>query len=89
MTDQLVVGHAQRLEPLLLELAGLTHGDLVASLDHDAAAVGIDQIVDRLVTLETIGIERHAPAVLLPLVRHLLVEGVEHRLAVHAEREQE
>ena len=86
VTDQLLVGHAQRLEPLLGELARLAHGELLAGLEHDLAGVGIDQIVDRLVAAEAVGIERHAPAVLLPLVEHLAVEGVEDLLGVHAER---
>ena len=89
MADQLLVGHAQRLQPLLGELAGLTHGDLLAGLDHDAAGVGVNEIVDRLVALEPVAIERHAPAVLLPLVGNLLVEGVEDGLAIQAEREQQ
>ena len=62
VTDELVVGHAQRLEPLLGELARLTHGELLACLDNSAAGVGIDQVVDRLVALQPVGIERHAPA---------------------------
>ena len=86
MTDQLLVGHAQRLEALLGELARLAHGELLAGLQHDLAGVGVDQIVDRLVAAEAVGIERHAPAVLLPLVDHLAIEGVEDLLGVHAER---
>ena len=89
VADQFLVGHAQRLEALLGKLARLAHGDLLAGLDHDLAGVGVDEIVDRLVAAEAVGIERHAPAVLVPLVGDLLVEGVEDLLAVHAEREQQ
>src|SRR5262249_53652107 len=84
--DQLLVGHAQRLEALLGELAGRAHGQLLAGLEHDLAAVGVDQIVDRLVAAEAVGIERYAPAVLLPLVGNLAVEGVEDFFGIHAER---
>ena len=89
MADQLLVGHAQRLEALLGELARLAHGELLAGLEHDLAGVGVDQIVDRLVAAQAVGIERHAPAVLGALVGDLLVEGVEDLLAVHAERKQQ
>src|SRR5207248_2224921 len=60
--------------------------ELLAGLEHDLAAVGVDQIVDRLVATEAVGIERHAPAVLLPLVGDLAVEGGEDLLGIHAER---
>ena len=68
VADQLLVGHAQGLEALLGKLARRAHGELLAGLEHDLAGVGVDQIVDRLVAAEAVGIERHAPAVLLPLV---------------------
>ena len=87
LADQLLVGHAQGLEALLAELARLTHGELLSGLQDDLAGVGVDQIVDRLVAAEAIGIERHAPAFLLPLVDHLAVEGVEDLLGIHAERD--
>ena len=86
VTDQLLVGHAQRLEALFGELARLTHGELLAGLDHNAAGVGIDEIVDRLVALQPVGIERHAPAFLGALVGDVLVERREDLLAVEAER---
>jgi hypothetical protein len=62
------------------------HGELLAGLEHDLAAVGVDQIVDRLVAAEAVGIERHAPPVLLPLVGDLAVESIEDLLGIHAER---
>src|SRR5579859_6912000 len=86
VTDQLLVGEAERFEALLGELARLPHGELLAGLEHDLAGVGVDQVVDRLVAAHAIGIERHAPAVFGALVEHLLVEGVEDLLAIHAER---
>ena len=86
LTDQLVVGETERLESLLGELTRLADGELLAGFEHDLAGVGIDQIVDRLVATQTGGVERHAPAVLGALVRHLLVERVEDFLAAHAER---
>ena len=86
MADQFLVGHPQRLEPLLGELPRLAHGELLAGFEHDLAGVGVDQIVDRLVAAQPVGIERHAPAFLGALVGHLLVEGVEDFLAAHAER---
>ena len=89
MADQFLVGHAQRLEALLGELARRAHGELLAGLEHHLAGVGVDQIVDRLVAAEAVGIERHAPAFLLPLVGDLAVEGVEDLLGVHAERIQQ
>jgi hypothetical protein len=67
-------------------LARLAHGEFFAGLQHDPAGIGVDEIVDRLVAAETVGIERHAPTVLLPLVTHLAVEGVEDFLSIHAER---
>ncbi len=68
VADQFLVGHAQRLEALLGELARLTHGQLLAGLEHDLAGVGVDEIVDGLVAPEAVGVERHAPAFLGPLV---------------------
>src|SRR6185295_13379326 len=89
VTDQFLVGHAQRLEALLGQLARLAHGELLAGLDHHLAAIGIDEIVDRLVAAHAVGIERYAPALFLTLVRNLAEEGAQHLLAVHAEREQQ
>ena len=80
VADQFLVGHAQRLQPLLGELAGLAHGDLLAGLDHDLAGVGVDQIVDRLVAacsrLASNGTRQPS---FCALVGDLLVEGVEDR----------
>ena len=89
VADQLVIRHAQGLEALFLQLAGLAHGDFLAGLDHHAPAIGVDQIVDGLVALQPVGIERHPPSVLGALVGHLAVEGFEDFLAVHAERKQQ
>ncbi len=86
MADQLLIGHAQRAQALFGELARLANGKLLAGLQHHLAGIGIDQIVDGLVAAETVGIERHAPAVLLPLVDHLAVEGVEDLLGIQSER---
>ena len=86
VTDELVVGHAQRLKPLLGELTGLAHGELVACLDNGAAGVGVDQVVDRFVALQPVGIEGHAPAFFLTLVGDMLVERRKNLLAVEAER---
>ena len=87
VTDQLVVGHPQRFETFLGELARLPHGYLLAGLDHHRTGIGIDQIVDCLIAAHPVRIERHPPTVLRPLVKDLLVEGVEDLLAIHAERE--
>ena len=87
VADQLLVGHAQRLEAALGELARLANGDLLAGLDHDLAGVGVDEIVYRLVAAHAVGVERHPPAVFRALVDDLLEERVEDLLAVHAERE--
>ena len=86
VADQFLIGQPQRLEALLGELARLAHGELLAGLEHHLAGVGIDQIVDRLVAAQPVGVERHPPAILGALVGHLLVEGVEDLLAAHAER---
>ena len=86
MAVQFLVGHAQRLQPLFGELTRLTHGDLLAGFDDDLAGVGVDEIVDGLVAAQPVGIERHAPAVLLPLVDDVLVERGEDFLGVEAER---
>ncbi len=89
MADQLLVGHAKVLEALLRELARLAHGELLAGFDNHAARVGINEIVDGLVALQAVGIERHAPAFLGALVAHMLVERAEDLLAVEAERIQQ
>src|SRR4051794_4289511 len=89
VADQFLIGHAQRLQPLLGELTRLAHGELLAGLDHDLAAVGVDEVVDSLVAAHAVGIEGHPPAFFCALVDDLLVEGVEHLFAVHAEREQQ
>ena len=89
VADQFLVGQPQRLEALFGELPGLAHGELLAGLEHHLAGIGVDQIVDRLIAAQPVGIERHAPAFLDALVRHLLVEGVEDLLAAHAERIEE
>ena len=86
MADELLVGHPQRLEPALRELARLAHGDLLSGFHDDLAAVGVDEVVDRLVALQPVGIEGNPPAVLAALVMDLAIEGVEDLLAVHAER---
>src|SRR5262245_12761455 len=89
MSDQLLVGHAQRLEPLLRQLARRADGELLACLQHDLAGIGVDEIVDGLVAAEAVGIEWHAPAVLLPLVRDFAVEGAQNFLGIEAERKQQ
>src|SRR2546428_7465647 len=85
MADQLLVGHSQRSEPFFGKLARMAHREFLARLEHDLAGIGIDEIVDRLVAAEAIGIEGYAPTLLLPLVRHFAVEGVEDLLGIHAE----
>ncbi len=87
IADQFLIRHPQRLEALFLQLARGANGKLLAGLQHDPAAVGIDQIVDGGVAAETVGIERHAPAVLGALVADLLVEGAQDGFAVEPERE--
>jgi len=67
-------------------LAGLADRQLLAGFQHHFAGVGVDEIVDRLVAAQAVGVERHAPAVFGALVDHLLVEGVQNLLAGHAER---
>ena len=86
MADQFLVGHAKVLEALLRELTRLAHGQFLAGFDNHAAGIGVDEIVDGLVALQAVGIERHAPAFLGALVAHMLVEGAEDLLAVEAER---
>ncbi len=86
MANQLVISHAQGFETLLCELTRLTNGELLTRLNHDAASVGIDEVVDRLVAFQPVGIERHAPAVFGPLVHDVFVEGRKNLLAVEAKR---
>ena len=86
MADQFLIGHAKGLEPLFRELARLSHGELFAGLDHYLAGVGVDQIVDRLITLEAVGIEGHAPTLFGALVTHVLIECAENFLTVEAKR---
>ena len=89
VTDQLLIGHAQRFETLLGELTRLAHGELLAGFQHGLAGIRVDQIIDRFVATEPVGIERHPPAVLVPLVVHLAIEGVEDLLGIHPERIQQ
>ena len=89
VADQFLLGQAQGLEAFFGELPGLAHGELLAGLEHHLAGIGVDQIVDRLIAAQPVGIEGHAPAFLRALVKHLLVEGVEDLLAAHAERIEE
>ena len=86
VTDQLLVCHAQSFEAFLRELPCLPDRELLARLQHHLAGIGIDEIVDRLVAAEPVGVEWHAPAVLLPPVAHLAIEGAEDFLGIHAER---
>ncbi len=84
--DEVLIGHAQRLEALFLQLAGGAHGQLLAGLEHHLAAVGVDQVARGGVAAETVGRERHAPAVLGALVLDLLVEDGEDFLAIETQR---
>src|SRR5262249_50997353 len=86
VTDQFVIGHTQRFKALLGELTRLTHGQFLACLDNDTAAIGIDEIVDGLVALQTVGIEWHAPAFLGALVADVFIERRQYLLAIEAER---
>ncbi len=90
--DQFLVAHAQRLQPLLLELAGGANRELLAGLEHDLAGVGIDQVVQRGIATKANRIIGHAPAVRIAsgfgaLVHDLLVERAQDLLAVEAEGE--
>ncbi len=87
VADQFLIRQPQRLQALFLELTRAAHGQLLAGLEHDLAGVGVDQVVDGAVAAETGGVERHAPAVLGPLVADLLVERAEDGFAVEPERE--
>src|SRR5476651_601269 len=87
VADQFLIRQPQRLEALFLELAGGANGQFLAGFEHHLAAVGIDQVVDGRVAAETGGVERHAPAILGPLVADLLVEGGQDGFAVETERE--
>ncbi len=80
------VHRAQRLDAALGQLAGGARRQLLAGLDGDFAAVGVDQVDRRLEALHAVSVERHAPAVLGAGVDHLLVEGRQNLFAVHAER---
>jgi hypothetical protein len=59
---------AQRLDALLGQLLGGTRGQLLAGLDDNLAAVGIDHVGGRLHALQRLGGERHAPAIAVALV---------------------
>jgi hypothetical protein len=83
--DQLRIGHAQRLETLFSELARLPDGKLLAGFQDNLAGIGIDQVVDRLVSPETGGIERNAPSVLLPLELNLAIEGVQNFFGIEGQ----
>ncbi len=48
MAEQFLVGHAQRLQPLLGELTRLAHGDFLAGLDHNLAAIGVTRSLTAL-----------------------------------------
>ena len=87
--EQVLVGRLDRLQALVGKLLGLAGGDLLALLDHDFAAVGVNEVVDGLEALEPVDRERNAPVVLRALVGDLVVEGRQDLLAVHAERHQQ
>ena len=61
--DQRLVGDAQRLDLLLLELLGEPRGDLLAGLGDDLAGLGVDQVLGRLGAAQLVGVERQLPAV--------------------------
>ena len=52
--EQVLVGRLDRLQALVGKLLGLAGGDLLALLDHDFAAVGVNEIVDGLEALEPV-----------------------------------
>ena len=87
VADQFLIRHAQRFQPLFLELARGAHGELLAGLQHHLAGVGVDEVVDGGIAAEAVGIERHPPAVLCALVVDLLVERRKDGFAVEPERE--
>ena len=88
-TDEVLFRHADRLDALLGQLAGLARSDLLARLDQHFARIRIDEVDELALATHALDRERHAPAVLVLLEPHLVVEGVEDFLAVHAERHQQ
>ena len=82
---EVLVRRAQVLEALLGQLAGGAGGQLLAGLEHDLAALGVDQVCGRLEALHALGIERHGPGIAVPLVGDVVVERIEDLLAVEAQ----
>ena len=81
------VGSAQRLQPLLRELARRAHGQFLAGLDHDRAGVGVDNVGGGLDPPHPLGVERHAPAAVLEMgIDDAAIEGRKDLLAVEAKR---
>ena len=83
---QVLVADQQLLQAFVGELLGETRGDLAAGLDGDLAGLGVDQIAGRLDAAQTVGPERHAPALLGRLEHDAVVEGRQNLLVLETQR---
>src|SRR5690606_28970500 len=73
-------------QAVLGQLLGLAGRKLLATLVHDVAGLGIDQVMAGLCALPLLGIVGNAPAFLGLFVLQLGVIGVEDFLGIHAQR---
>ncbi len=82
---EILVHGLDEFHAALGERAGGAGRQLLAGFDDHVAGVGVDNVDGRLDALQALGVEGQAPAVLLALVDHLLVEGRQDLLAVIAQ----
>src|SRR5690606_16562519 len=89
LADHVLRRDEQLLQPLFRQLAGQARRDLRAGLDHDLAGLGVDQVTVDAQAAHALGIVIRAPALLVALVDHLLVEGIEDLFLGQAQREEQ
>ena len=83
---EVLVLHAQELQPAFGKLARGAHGEFLAGFEHNLAGLGVEHVDDGLHASEALRVEGLTPAVIVPRHGHGLVEGRQYLFAVHAER---
>ena len=89
LADQILVGEVELVEPLLLELLDQVRRQLGAGLGQRLTGAGIDQVAGQGLALEVVAAELGPPALPGSGIGHLVVEGVEDRLLVETQRQQQ
>ncbi|TPV97352.1 MAG: hypothetical protein USCAAHI_03179 [Beijerinckiaceae bacterium] len=82
---KILILRAQKLHPSFGKQTRGAHGQFLAGFEDNFAGVGVENVEGGLHALHALGLERKAPAVLVPPERDRLIKNRENLLAVHPE----